>query len=169
MLKKEKLDFNEGLQQYRLALEYKSYGADLKAIEIFKKVLYNIENIKNTPEEIHLLAIVEDSLATVYMEIDNPSAALYYFNRSISSINILLSFDDQNINLHKNQAVQFINIAHLYWTLGEHDKSLVYSQKAIEQYELFTKLNVDGENTSFSIKDEINQLKTEIINSKPIK
>ena len=167
MLKKEKLNFNEGLQQYRLALEYKSYGADIKAIEILKKVLYNVDNIKKTPEEIHLLSIVEDSLATVYMEMENLSAALYYFNKSISSINTLLSFDHQNINLHKNQALQLINMAHLYWSLGEHDKSLTYSQKAIEQYELFTKLNVGG--ASLSLKDEINRLKSEIINSKPIK
>ena len=139
MLKK-KLDFNEGLQQYRLALEYQSYGAYIKAIEILKQILYDIETEKNSSEEIHLLAIVGNSLAKTYMERGTPHVALYYFNKSISHINTLLTLDKQNINLHQSKASIFINIARIYSTLDKHDKSTTYSKEAMEEYELFTKL-----------------------------
>ena len=64
------MDFNQGLEQYRLALKYKSTGAYKKAVEILGKTITELNKSKNHSDKVHLVPILKDELTTIYIEMD---------------------------------------------------------------------------------------------------
>jgi len=163
MLKNEKsITFAEGFEQYRLAIEYKGVGAYIEAIDVLSKTIMQLSSASNTTwNEIHLISVLQDRLADVYMEINEFEKALYFLAKSLVHIDILLEHENQDsIILYENQALKVRDMAFLYQTLHQYDNAIIYFKKAIVRYKLLIKFGGEGADAIFFIKRELKILKS---------
>ena len=160
---KNKITFAEGFEQYRLAIKYKGVGAYVQAIEVLTRTLKELSCTNSTWNEIHLISVLQDRLADVYVETNEFEKALYFFKKSLAHIDLLLKHDNQDsIILYKNQALKVRDMAFLYQALHQHDKAIVYFKKAIARYELLIKFGGEGDDEIFFIERELKILNSKI-------
>jgi len=152
------------LEKHNLALEYQSNGKYTEAIELLDEAIADVRKPQNPLNEVHLIAILQDALATVYMEIDEREKALYYLEKSVLNIDMFLEHErEDNIKHQENQALKLIDMSVLYRSLQEYDKAIEASQKAIAHYEILIDLNDEYQkDTIYAIKGEISMINAEM-------
>jgi tetratricopeptide (TPR) repeat protein len=152
------------LDKYNLALEYQSNGKYAEAIELLDEAIADVRKPQNLLNEVHLIAILQDALATVYMETDERKKALYFFEKSVLNIDMLLEHERQDSIQHQeNQALKLVDMSALYRSLQEYDKAIESSQKAIAYYETLLTTNSNyQEDNIYVIKGEISMINAEV-------
>ena len=126
MLKnKENTLVDKSLDKHDLALEHQSNGKHAEAIELLHEAIADVRKPQNQLNEVHLIAILQDALATVYMEIDEREKALIFFEKSVLNIETFLKYETQDSIKHQeNQAFKLIDMSALYRSLQEYDKAI---------------------------------------------
>ena len=165
MLRNEKsITFAEGFEQYRLAIEYKGVGAYFEAIEVLTQTIKQLSSSSSiTWNEIHLISVLQDRLADVYVETHEFEKALYFLAKSLVHIDILLEHENQDsIILYENQALKVRDMAFLYQTLHQYDNAIIYFKKAIVRYKLLIKFGGEGDDAIFFIERELKILNSKI-------
>ncbi|CAA6806209.1 MAG: Unknown protein, partial [uncultured Sulfurovum sp.] len=161
---KENILIDNCLDKYSLALTHQSNKKYTKAIELLNEAISDIIKPQNPLNEVHLIAILQDTLATIYMEVDEREKALYYFEKSVLNIEIFLEHEIQDsIEHQENQALKLIDMSTLYRSLQEYDKAIESSKKAIAYYEILINLNDKyQEDNIYTIKGEISMINAEV-------
>jgi len=151
-------------EQYNLAIKYKSKGEQHKAIKIFKKIIDNLISQKETSlKDVHFVAMVQDALATTYMNIDELEEALYYLDKSILNTGTLLEYHKDEVSLHEEHALKLVDMALLCRSLEEYENAITHSQKAIEHYEMIVKLDNSRYQSNISaIYGDISMIRAEV-------
>ena len=165
MLKnKENTLVDKSLDKHDLALDHQSNGKHAEAIELLHEAIADVRKPQNQLNEVHLIAILQDALATVYMEIDEREKALIFFEKSVLNIETFLKYETQDSIKHQeNQAFKLIDMSTLYRSLQEYDKAIEASKKAIAYYEmLLTTTSNYQENNIYVIKGEISIINAEV-------
>ncbi len=152
------------LDKHRLALEHQSNGEYTEAIELFHEAISDVRKPQNPLNEVHLIAILQDALATVYMEIDEREKAIYYFEKSVLNIDMFLEHETQdNIQHQENQALKLIDMSTLYRSLQKYDKAIDALKKAIGYYKVLIDLSDDyQEDSNYAIQSEISMINAEM-------
>lgn len=157
---KKQLTFDEGFEQYQLAIKYKRAGACLQAIELLIHTINQLSTLSNPLNELHLISVLQDALVDIYVEINVFEKALCFLELSILNIDFLLKHENQDsLILYENQALKVRDMAFLYQALYQYDDAIIYFKKAIVRYELLIEMGGKGEDAIFFINREINILK----------
>jgi tetratricopeptide (TPR) repeat protein len=157
---KKQLTFDEAFEQYHLAIKYKRAGACVQAIEVLIHTINQLSMLSNPLNELHLISVLQDALVDIYVEINVFEKALYFLEESLSNIDVLLNYENQDsLILYENQALKVRDMAFLYQALYKYDDAIIYFKKAIVRYELLMKIGGKGEDAIFFINREISILK----------
>ena len=157
MLKNKKsLTLDEGFERYYLALEYKSVGNNLKAINILKTTIIHLCNPEKLSNEVHLVAILQNALAKIYMEVNDIKQALYFFDKSILNIDSLTAKENKvSVPLQEQQILKLLNMALLYKKIKKPDKSIKYLKLGQDRYKLIINSKERDETMSITIKNKM--------------
>jgi tetratricopeptide (TPR) repeat protein len=160
----ENILIDKSLDKHNLALEHQLNGKHAEAIELLDEAIADVRKPQNPLNEVHLIAILQDALATVYMEINELEKALYYFEKSVLNIDMFLEHETQdNIEHQENQALKLIDMSTLYRSLQKYDKAIESSERAIAYYEVLIDLNdAYQEDNIYALKGEISMVNAEM-------
>ena len=148
-----------GLLQCRIALKYKATGAFEKAIQTLQNIISDVRKKENSFDEVHLIAIVQENLAITYIEMDEDEEALYYFEKALLNLNMILKNNPNMTLLYEDQAFILIDMGLIYRNLKKYDKAVKCSKKAIK---LYRSSNCAEKDKIYALKSEIFLIKAEV-------
>ncbi|CAA6798500.1 MAG: FOG: TPR repeat [uncultured Sulfurovum sp.] len=155
------------LDKHDLALEYRKNKRYEEAIELLTEATEDIRKPQNKLNEVHLISVLQDTLAGVYMEINEIEKAISYFQKSILNLDMFLEHtatDKETILHHENQIMKLTDMALLYKSLQEYDDAITSYNKIISRHKLMKELDNSYNNNDdiFAVQGEIFMVKAEV-------
>ena len=148
-----------GLKQLKQALTHIDQENPEKAIELLLQIIEETRKAQNSLEEVHLIAIVQENLGVLYIELYELEEALYYFDKALLNLSMVLEHNPNMTQLYEDKALILIDMAMLHRSLQEYDPAIEASLKAIECY---TTMKEEKQSDIYAIKGEISMIKAEV-------
>jgi tetratricopeptide (TPR) repeat protein len=153
LIKKQAIDApNNTLLQRNLGVVHiKSGDVSLQlgkadqALQSFQSALLIRQKLnKQDPENVELLrdlTVNYNKLGEIYLQRRDLNDALNYFQTALSIIENLTKQDPQNHQVQRSLAICHWNMYRVTWAMGQHGESLVYVEKARDQFIQMNKTN----------------------------